>query len=318
LRLSAFNSPLLPTPPKTTSDRPDAATSRELILPAVDGYPLAARLWTCAEQPTTAAIINAGAGIDMRYYDRFANFLATNRVPTLVYDYRGIGQSRPATIRGFAASIQDWGSKDCAAALAWMRGRFPKASLSIVGHSVGGFVTGFVTNGNEIARMLLVGAHTGYWRDYAMQRRLGMYLMWHMFMPAVTRVFGYFPGRRLHLLDDLPAGIALEWANRRRGEFWWNHVTPAGTLDVQWRDRMLDRFLAIRAPTLALRPTDDAFATEPATARLLELYGNCPATQVVFSPDDAGVKKIGHFGFFRSRFRDTLWTSALAWLLGSY
>ena len=31
----------------------------------------------------------------------------------------------------------------------------------------------------------------------------------------------------------------------------------------------------------------------------------------------AGAKKIGHFGFFRAEFRDTLWPQAAAWLDGA-
>jgi predicted alpha/beta hydrolase len=298
---------------------PHLATPCDFVLPAADSYPLAARLWasTDAQSAFATALINAGAGIGMRYYDRFAHFLATNGIPTLVYDYRGIGQSRPSALRGFTASVEDWGSKDCAAALEWLSGRFPNARRIVIGHSVGGFVTGFVTNGRKIDRMLLVGAHTGYWRDYAARPRLAMYLLWHALMPALTRVVGYFPGRRLHLLNDLPAGVALEWANRRRPEFWWNKVTPDGEPDTQWRDNALSRFLAIHASTLALRFTDDAFATEAATTRILGLYQNCPATRMVVGPVDAGGQKIGHFGFFRSRFRETLWPRVLAWLLNN-
>ena len=113
------------------------------------------------------ALINSGAGIPSRFYDRFAAFLAQNGVPTLVYDYRGIGRTRPTSLRGFKASVEEWGSKDCAAVLDWLRDRFPGAERMVVGHSLGGFVTGFVTNGTLIDKMLLVSAHTGYWRDYA-------------------------------------------------------------------------------------------------------------------------------------------------------
>jgi len=36
-----------------------------------------------------------------------------------------------------------------------------------------------------------------------------------------------------------------------------------------------------------------------------------PATGV---PRELGVKSIGHFGFFRERFRDSLWREAADWL----
>jgi predicted alpha/beta hydrolase len=290
--------------------------SGDLILAATDNYPLAARLWASSEvqRPGAVALINAGAGIGSGYYDRFARFLAESGVPTLVSDYRGIGKSRPRSLRGFAGSVEDWGSKDCTAVLEWIGKRFPGARRIVIGHSVGGFVTGFVTNGPIIDRMLLVGAHTGYWRDYAARARPGMYLLWHALMPALTRVVGYFPGRRLHLLEDLPAGVALEWANRRKADFWWNLRGEDGEPDSARIENAVSRFMAIRAPTLALRFTDDVFATEAATGRILALYQNCPATRIVVGPADVGGQKIGHFGFFRSRFRDTLWPRAVEWL----
>ena len=74
------------------------------------------------------------------------------------------------SLKGFNASVEEWGSKDCAALLDWLTDRFPGAERIVVGHSVGGFVTGFVTNGTLIDKMLLVSAHTGYWRDYAARR----------------------------------------------------------------------------------------------------------------------------------------------------
>ena len=293
-----------------------SVTASDLALAATDGYPLAARLWASSEQsqPTKVALINAGAGIGFSYYDRFARFLSQSGIPTLVYDYRGIAKSRPRSLRGFAASVEDWGSKDCAAVLEWMATRFPGARRTVIGHSVGGFVTGFVTNGSMIDGMLLVGAHTGYWRDYAANSRLGMYLLWHTLMPALTRVVGYFPGRRLRLLEDLPAGVALEWANRREADFWWNLRKSDGGPDQARIESAIARFLAIRAPTLAMTFADDAFATEAATDRILGLYRNCPTTRRVVRPDDVGGQKIGHFGFFRSRFSDTLWPQVVEWL----
>lgn len=293
-------------------------TGRDFIIPATDGYALAARLWTNSGTTEVGApacaLINAGAGISMRYYDRFAQFLASRGVPTLVYDYRGIGQSRPRSLRGFIASVEDWGGKDCVAALDCLASTFPDAKRIVVGHSVGGFVTGFATNSHRIDRMILIGAHTGYWRDYAPRPRPAMYLLWHALMPVVTRLVGYFPGRKLRLLEDLPKGVALEWANRRKPDFWWNRRTPDGHLDTRWKDEMLNRFLAVHAPTLAVRFTDDAFATEGATTRLLGLYRHCSVDQLTLGPGNAGGQRIGHFGFFRKRFSESLWPKIIEWL----
>ena len=302
--------------PALPNSGPTANAEDEKIT-AADGFALGARLWTPAgsSTPATVALINAGAGISAVYYDRFAAFLAQAGCPTIVYDYRGIGRSRPRSLRGFEASVEQWGSKDCAAVLDWVASRYPGAQRVVIGHSVGGFLTGFAQNGHLIDRMLLVSAHTGYWRDYAWRARFGMYLLWHVLMPAVTRVVGYFPGRRLHLLEDLPAGAALQWASRRMPNFWWNLRLPDGSPDAVLIETLIARFHAVRARTLALRFSDDPFATEAATDRILGLYANCTAKRVEIGPADVGGQAIGHFGFFRSRFRATLWGRVVDWLL---
>ena len=293
------------------------AEASDLELRAHDNFLLAGRLW--AVPGTTlvesVALINSGAGIASGYYDRFAAFLAEKGIPTLVYDYRGIGRSRPKSLRGFQASVEEWGSKDCAAVLDWLRDRYPRARRIVVGHSIGGFVTGFVTNGTLIDRMLLVSAHTGYWRDYAVSYRPLMFVLWHVLMPAITWVIGYFPGRRLHLLEDLPKGVALEWAARLKPEFWWHLQLADGSLDTKFVESLLARFSAIRARTLAVRFTDDPFATEEATERILGLYGNASTVRLVLNVADGDGRKIGHFGFFNSRFRATLWPRVLEALL---
>jgi predicted alpha/beta hydrolase len=162
--------------------------------------------------------------------------------------------------------------------------------------------------------MVLVGAHTGYWGDYAPAARPWMYLLWHAFMPAVTHLVGYFPGRRLHMLEDLPRGVALEWAARRKPDFWWNLRRPDGQPDSARIDEVLGRFRSIRASVLALRFEDDPFATAAATERVLGLYSGCAAEQRLITRADARGQKIGHFGFFRSRFREALWPVVLRWV----
>jgi predicted alpha/beta hydrolase len=46
------------------------------------------------------------------------------------------------------------------------------------------------------------------------------------------------------------------------------------------------------------------------------LYPNSKWETRKVTPRELGVKSIGHFGFFRERFRDTLWRDACEWLAG--
>ena len=288
------------------------STAQKLVVPAADGYPIAATLWAAASAgpPARYVVVNAGAGIPARYYDRFASWLADRGLPTLTYDYRGIGASAPPSLRDFRASVEDWGSKDYAAVADAMAGRYPGAKASVVGHSIGGFVTGLAPGGGRLDRLALVGAHTGYWRDYARRVRLPMFVTWHLAMPALTRAVGYFPGRRFGLPEDLPAGVALDWSQRRRPEPWWNLRGADGLPDRARIAEVVARFDAFRAETLVLSLADDPFATPEATARIAALFRNCAIRERAIDPRAAGLPRVGHFGFFRSRMRESLWPIA--------
>lgn len=285
------------------------AEAHSLVVTAADGFPLAATLWQpdTGIPPTRVVIVNAGAGIPARYYDRFAAWLADRGLPTLTYDYRGVGRSRPARLKGFEATVEMWGSKDCAAILDAMTARFPAARLAVLGHSIGGFVTGLAPGGERVDRLALVGTHTGYWRDYAPRVRLPMYVAWHLAMPAVTRALGYFPGRRFGLPEDLPAGVAGDWARRRRPDPWWYLKRADGSPDDARIADLVGRLDAFRADALVVSVADDPFATADATARMAALFRHCRIDERYVDPRGLGLPAVGHFGFFRSRMREALW-----------
>jgi predicted alpha/beta hydrolase len=282
-------------------------------LRAPDGYELGGTLYTTAGGPPPARVVllHCGAGIPAVSYGRFALFLAGHGMPTLTYDYRGIGQSRPATLRGFDASLEDWAEYDCAAAVSWLRGRFPDAEMVGIAHSVGAFLLGGAGNAGEQARLVLIGGHTGYYGDYGERYRLPMAVVWHGIMPAMTRLFGYFPARRLGLGEDIPQKIALYWAARRSAE-----LRPSGTDPGSARVQMLlDRCAALQRPTLLVSISDDAFATPAGMRRLMAYYPRLsPLRHLQFTPADAGLRRIGHFGFFRRRAGCVLWPRLLAQL----
>ena len=50
-----------------------------------------------------------------RHYFRFADYLFANGFDVMVYDYRGIGESRPDSLRGFKASDSACVLRNCAA-----------------------------------------------------------------------------------------------------------------------------------------------------------------------------------------------------------
>ncbi len=286
-----------------------------LRLRAPDGFELGAVLWEpVPREPSSgtaarrAVVLHGGAGIAAARYRHFAAYLAGEGIPVLTYDYRGIGLSRPASLRGFAATVEDWSEFDSAAAVAAMRSRFPHAEIVGLAHSVGALLFGGAANAADQSRVVLVSGHTGYYGDYDWRYRLPMALVWHGVMPALARVAGYFPASRLGLGEDLPAGIALQWAGRWSGE-----VRPAGKGPAEHRTRiLLDRCAALAMRAVLVSVADDAFATPRSTERLLSYYPRLAiGKRIVFSPADAGISRIGHFGLF-SRRGAALWPRLLA------
>ncbi|MEM8931402.1 MAG: alpha/beta hydrolase, partial [Acidobacteriota bacterium] len=73
---------------------------------ARDGHPLVGTLFESDEPPRLALVVNSGTGIPRRFYARFAAHAAARGFVVLTYDYRGIGGSRPNSLRGFEARMQ--------------------------------------------------------------------------------------------------------------------------------------------------------------------------------------------------------------------
>ena len=277
---------------------------------AGDGYELGGTLFETAENsnPPIVAVFAGGGGVPASRYRHFAKFLAEAGIPVLTFDYRGIGASRPLTLRGFPASAEDWSEFDCGGAISWLRARYPNAELVGIAHSIGTLIIGGATSISELGRLIFIGAHTGYYGDYLPKHRLPMRFLWHTVMPALTRIFGYFPARLLGLGEDIPAGVAMQWAARRTPD-----LRPERTAPNASRARgMLARYAEIRVPALALSFSDDAFATPAGTRRLLACYPGVLARFELIVPGSKGLSRIGHFGFFRLGAEARLWPMVLS------
>jgi predicted alpha/beta hydrolase len=292
------------------------AVAQAISFTAADGKTLRGTCFSPENVPELplVTIINAGAGIPASYYKRFADCLADRGIVTVTYDYRGIGKSRPVGLRGYRATIKDWGEFDAPAALCWARENFPDRSRAVIGHSIGGFLAGFVADVSLIDRLVLVGAHTGYWGDYARRAKTLMWAAWHVVMPLITWLFGYFPGSRLGLPEDLPAGVAYDWAARTQPEFTRNFRHANGSLDHERFAAICSRFSSLNIDVLAVTFSDDVFATAAGTARLRELFSGCRFNEVTIDAHTTNMHKIGHFGFFRSAARESIWPVVTDWL----
>lgn len=278
--------------------------------PAADGFILGGFTWRHANQDPTrpVVIINAATSVRCRHYSRFADYLFANGCDVITYDYRGIGESRPASLKGLEASWSDWGALDFEAMLQRAQREFAEQPINVVGHSFGGCAAGLGTSGHVIRRLVTVGAQFAYWRDYAPAHRWRMFGKWHVVMPLMTMLYGYFPGKRLGWLEDTPAGVVRDWSMpTARYE-----KRPSGRV-IHTKNSQLP-FANVTAKTLAISLSDDPYGTIPAIERLLDYFTGSTNTHLRITPADIGEEKVGHFAFFRSAYQATLWPIALSWL----
>ena len=278
-------------------------------IPCCDGVRLGGHLWRRPGGSGLAGtvIINPATGVLAHYYHRYARFLATHGFDVLTYDYRGIGAARPARLAKCRYRWRDWGELDFDGVLRFLRERPSSGPLLVVGHSVGGFLPGLAEGAPQIDRMLTVGAQYAWWGDYAAARRLPLFFKWHVAMPALTLLCGYFPGRRLGWLEDLPSRVATEWSFRG----------PRFERSHPHRDRpaVLARMASVTAPILAVVVADDELGTAGAVRRTLGYYTGASRTAVILQPSDYGRASIGHFSLFHDSHAAGFWNDSVQWLL---
>ena len=278
---------------------------RPLELAASDGRTLAGLVLE-AHGARGALAINGATGFKREFYLKFAGYCALRGYHALVYDYRGIGASARHPLTAEDARMSDWGRLDMPAALATLAARFAPLPLATVGHSVGGQLLGCMPNHSLARAHVLVAASTGYWRRQHVPFRYLALAFWKLHGPLMLHLVGYVPHGLLWTGESLPRGVFLQW---RR---WCLQATPFGPqLAEELRD---SRYAEVRAPLLSLSFSDDPIATPPAVEALLASYPNAQIERRWIHPREAGVRHIGHHGFFSERHRDSLWRAALDWI----
>jgi predicted alpha/beta hydrolase len=275
-----------------------------LTIPARDGFALAADLHQPEGAPAGAVLLAPAMGVTRRHYAPFAAFLARHGFAVLAVDVRGIGGSRPPSLRGFPASLHGWGEDDLSGAIDFLAARFPGVPRLWIGHSAGGQLFGLHA-GPDVAGAVLVAAQHGHWRNWRGSARLAMAALWWAVIPAAVRLVGWLPMRALRQGEDVPAGVAREWAR------WGRHRSYIGLYAQRRPDAAFVRFAG---PVRLYAIEDDPYAPVASVEALAACFAAARVEVRRVRPAALGVRAVGHFGFFRPRFETTLWAEVLGWL----
>lgn len=278
--------------------RSTLCSGKDFQFQAVDGFALAATFYGHYQQAPLVLIAPA-TGVRRSYYHAFAKFLVERGYNVLTWDWRGVGDSRPASLKGFEASLRDWGEWDLEGAILWAGRVFPNAPLIAIGHSFGGLALGLADSNQKLRAIVTVASQSGYWGHWPRPDRYRLAALWYVGMPLLSRVLGYFPASRLGAGEDLPRGVALQWARWARTPDYLPHFSG---------------HRRVHAPLLSYSFSDDAFAPRAAVEALHREYGNARVTRRYLTPAGLGVKSIGHFSFFRPNALPGVWEDTVKWL----
>lgn len=278
-----------------------------LHLSSQDGYVLAARAYTPATPPTRAVLIVSAMGVSQRFYEPFANWLTEQGLAVLTFDLRGIGDSAPKRLRGFDASITDWATKDLATVTDYFHGRWSDVPRTYLGHSLGGQLFGWLDHPERFDKVVTVASGNGYWRYNSPAVRNKAPLLWWLLAPVSVGVAGYFPGKRLGAIGDLPAKAMWQW---RR---WCLHPDYLGAEGHALRTH----YSRVKNDILAVLAEDDELLSPLGIRRLYHLYANASVRFESIHPQEVGLARVGHFGLFKNTSAQALWPRALAWLGGA-
>lgn len=274
-----------------------------------DGGRISCTRFVPAQSPTAIVLIGGAMGVRQEFYQEFAAFLAQTGFAVMTFDYRGIGRSIPEqhahSLRGLETDITRWAEQDYNAALHVARSWHAGVPLYVIGHSLGGQLPGLLPDSQIIDGLMTIAAGNGYWRmNAAPARRLALFL-WYIAVPFWTALFGYFPGRRLRKIGNLPKGVIRQWSRWCRNRHY--------VVDEQGQP-LREGYAKIRIPMLSMIIDDDELLSPASINDLHDWYCNAPLERRHIVPDEVGARRIGHFGFFREQFRDTLWQQARLWL----
>lgn len=280
-------------------------TPQPFELSARDGRVLAAH-WFPATTPRGAVVINGATGFPQTFYFKLANYLSERGYGALVYDYRGMGLSAPPKLALERTRLSDWGLLDMPAALDAAADRAQGLPVVTLGHSIGGQFLGLLRNHARARVHVQIATSIGYWRWEAAPFKYLAWWFWRVHGPVLLALKGYVPTGGGWSGLPLPRGVFEEW---KRWCLRPTHFAP--DLETYLSDNV---FAEIRAPLLTVGFTDDPIATPRTVEAINRFFPNVRRESRWYSPADAGVKRIGHEGFFSSRNRDSLWRPVVDWI----
>src|SRR5687767_14697546 len=213
------------------------------VVIADDGRELPVITFEPEGEPRGVVLVAGAMATRSSYYAPFAAHLAERGWRAATFDYRGM-RSR-AEMKAETADVDRWFA-DVRAILDAVADDAGELPVTLVGHSLGGQLVPFIDH-TRLASVITVAAGDGHWRRNQPGVRWIAPALWAFVAPVAIRVAGYYPGRRLHMIGDLPGNAMRQWGR------WCLHPEY---LQVDHPEAP-SLFADVKAPMMSLSFTDD-------------------------------------------------------------
>ena len=282
-------------------------TQSKIKIKCSDGVELTAIILVPDGTPKAVIQINSATATAKEYYLSFAQFLTENGFVACVFDYRGVCESTPeGGLRNCKYDYMMWGQLDMPAVLDYLDDLFPNLPKLIMGHSVGGQEVGLMPNHHKIKGMVTFATSVGYWNFMPLGYRLQTHFFFQILTPISNFLFGYVAAKRLGLMEDLPKQVVLDWRNWCSvPEYFFNEKYNADSAQKGF-------FQDLTFPIQVYWTTDDPMSNARAIPMFWKHVQSSGGIKIdCIKLSDIGEKAIGHFGFFRRKYKNSLWQMAL-------
>lgn len=275
---------------------------RNVTFPS-DEHELAGRLFLPANRPKAAIVLHGATGVHQRFYQNFAEWLATKGYACLTYDYRDLGLSKRRHSKRADTTMADWGIRDQGAAQVALEAMVPDAPLWVIGHSLGGMMATFQPRATRIDRMICVASGSVDFSDHPWRYKPTAAAFWWGPGLWLRSALGYLPGRLLGVGPDLPGPAYSQW--RRWCTTHGCHLADIG-IGLPEPDPK-----RVSCPVKFVAISDDVMVPPTAVWRLMQTYPEAHKSQLTVRPEDHGLRSIGHIGVLGAK-AAACWPSILA------
>ncbi|WP_018296574.1 alpha/beta hydrolase family protein [Corynebacterium lubricantis] len=268
--------------------------SEKFTLTAENGEPTVVTRRDPDTAPRGAVLIAPAIATKARFYDAFAQWLVEQGYRTYMFDYQGYGESARTPLKEVKADFMTW-TQDAKTVVDFVAEDAEGLPLTWIGHSLGTQVFAF-TDHHKVDKAIFTCGGTGYWRLSDPPNLFITPLLWWVIAPVSVKLKGYFPGKKLKILGDIPGPVMTQWGK-------WCRL-PGYMLDDMPEHRQT--FANVKVPITTLTFTDDDVMSAKASAHLESYYSGTEIRHLRLEPQDLGEEKIGHMGLYY-RGREKLW-----------